>query len=170
MMTIPLVTQLRFTRREFERVLAGISAEHGEKRLLPINSIGWTVGHIANHEQWCWVVTGQKKLVRELAPLFANGAPASTPPLAEMVSAWREITAAADPFLDTLTEADLGVHWLGADGEPVRENVGVMFHRLIYHYWFHIGEIHAARQLLEGGELPQFVGDMDVIAPLYWAS
>ena len=29
-----------------------------------------------------------------------------------------------------------------------------------YHYWFHIGEAHAIRQILGHGELPQFVGDM----------
>lgn len=32
--------------------------------------------------------------------------------------------------------------------------------RNIYHYWFHLGEAHAIRQLLGHTDLPQFVGDM----------
>jgi hypothetical protein len=34
-----------------------------------------------------------------------------------------------------------------------------------YHYWFHMGEGHAIRQMLGHGELPQFVGNMS--AALY---
>jgi hypothetical protein len=29
-----------------------------------------------------------------------------------------------------------------------------------YHYWFHLGEAHAIRQMLGHPDLPQFVGDM----------
>ncbi len=29
-----------------------------------------------------------------------------------------------------------------------------------YHYWFHLGEAHAVRQMLGHKDLPQFVGDM----------
>jgi hypothetical protein len=29
-----------------------------------------------------------------------------------------------------------------------------------YHYWFHLGEAHAIRQMQGHPDLPQFVGDM----------
>ena len=35
-----------------------------------------------------------------------------------------------------------------------------MLQRNFYHYWFHIGEAHAIRQMLGHPDLPQFVGDM----------
>ena len=35
-----------------------------------------------------------------------------------------------------------------------------MLQRNFYHYWFHIGEAHAIRQMLGHQDLPQFVGDM----------
>jgi hypothetical protein len=36
---------------------------------------------------------------------------------------------------------------------------------VVYHYWFHIGEILAVRQLLGHPGLPEFVGDLHVDAP-----
>ena len=41
-----------------------------------------------------------------------------------------------------------------------------MLLRNIYHYWFHMGEAHAIRQLLGHPDLPQFVGDMS--EAVYW--
>jgi hypothetical protein len=38
--------------------------------------------------------------------------------------------------------------------------VGTLLLRNIYHYWFHLGEAHAIRQLLGHTDLPEFVGDM----------
>jgi hypothetical protein len=35
-----------------------------------------------------------------------------------------------------------------------------MLMRNLYHYWFHIGEAHAIRQILGHTQLPDFVGDM----------
>jgi hypothetical protein len=35
-----------------------------------------------------------------------------------------------------------------------------MLHRNTYHYWYHLGEAHAIRQMLGHTDLPQFVGDM----------
>jgi len=37
--------------------------------------------------------------------------------------------------------------------------------RVNYHYWYHIGEIMAIRQLLDHTGLPDFVGDIDNQAP-----
>jgi len=32
-----------------------------------------------------------------------------------------------------------------------------------YHYWFHIGEAHAVRQMLGHVNLPDFVGDLSAV-------
>lgn len=36
---------------------------------------------------------------------------------------------------------------------------------MIYHYWFHTGEITAIRQILGHVDVPEFVGDIDGLAP-----
>jgi len=157
----PLVTQLRFARSEFVRCLHGVSAEEGIIRLMPMNCISWMVGHLASQENFYWVWMGQGvKLAPELAELVAFGQPATTPPLADMWTVWREITAAADPYLDTLTSGILQTHPLWR-GEPRTESIGTMLQRNIYHYWFHTGEAHAVRQQLGHTDLPQFVGEME---------
>lgn len=159
-MTHPLITQLQFARSEFVRCLEGLTDEDAQKRLLPMNCISWMIGHVANQEQFYWIYLAQGKLVRPgLNEIVGYGRPASTPPLDEMWLAWRTITAAADPFLDTLTTEQLTTYL--AQGETkARETTGTMLLRNIYHYWFHIGEAHAVRQQLGHGELPQFVGGM----------
>jgi len=160
----PLVTQLRFTRSEFVRGLDGVSEADGLVRHMPINSIGWMVGHMANQEHRYWVVFAQgREVVEGLMERVGTGRPASTPSLAEMWSAWRTVTAAADEYLDTLTVERLGTH-LSREGKPIDESVGTMLMRVIYHYWFHTGEASAARQLNGGVDLPEFVGDMDEAA------
>ena len=40
-----------------------------------------------------------------------------------------------------------------------------MLQRVTYHYWYHIGENMATRQLLGHHRLPQFVGPIDSKAP-----
>lgn len=161
----PLVTQLRFTRSEFQRAMAGVSEEEAQRRFPPINSISWIVGHLAWHEQRCWLYRAQgKTLLPELNELTAYGKPASTPPLAEMWAAWNTITQAADPWLDTLTEEMLLTHPL-SDGVPHVESIGTMMLRVTYHYWYHIGESQAIRQLLGHSSLPDFVGALGIHAP-----
>jgi uncharacterized damage-inducible protein DinB len=156
----PLVTQLRFARSEFQRCLDGVSAEDAVHRFEPMNCISWIVGHLANQENVYWVLVAQG---REIAPglreLVGYGQPASTPPLDEMWAVWRIITAAADEFLDTLTTERLQV-FFERRGRVVDESVGTLLMRNIYHYWFHMGEAHAIRQMLGHRDLPQFVGDM----------
>ena len=167
-MAVSLVTHLEFSRSEFKRVLVDLPPEDAVVRIKPMNCISWMVGHLANHEQSYWLMLGQKKTaVPDLADWVGYGQPATTPPLADMLSAWDTITAQADPFLATLTEADLSKNWVHADGRVQGETVGMMFMRLIYHYWFHIGEIHAVRQQLGHKNIPDFVGDMEMIRPLY---
>ena len=36
---------------------------------------------------------------------------------------------------------------------------------MTYHYWFHIGEILAVRQLLNHPRRPEYVGDIERLAP-----
>jgi hypothetical protein len=156
----PLVAQLRFTRGEFQRCLAGVPAEDAVRRLEPMNCISWIIGHLANQEHGYWVAVAQgRNLAPGLNDLVGYGRPASTPPLSEMWVTWSMVTAAADEFLDTLTTDKLQTH-LQWKGEPWRESIGTMLIRNMDHYWFHLGEAHAIRQMLGHQDLPQFVGDM----------
>ena len=160
----PLVSQLRFARSEFVRGLDGVSEEDGAIRRLPMNSIGWMVGHMANQEHRYWVVFAQGREVGTgLMERVGTGRPASTPSLTEMWTTWRTATAAADEYLDTLTVDRLQTFLL-KDGQPIDESVGTMLMRVIYHYWFHTGEAAAVRQVLGHENLPDFVGDMDAAA------
>jgi hypothetical protein len=160
----PLVLQLRFTRSEFQRALKGLTDDEARRRFEPMNCIAWNIGHLAWQEQRYWLHYGQGQvLLPQLNKQFAVRAPASTPPLAEVWDAWHTITAAADPWLDTLTT------------EKLQETVpkgfrpdllyGSLLLRVIYHYWYHTGESLAIRQMLGSTKLPDFVGDLDGKAP-----
>ena len=103
-MAHPLVDQLRFTRYEWTRALRGVGEEDGIRRLDPMNSIGWIVGHLAWQEQRYWLTRAQDTTpIPILNDTVASGGPATTPPLGEMLEAWRSVTSAADPWLDSLT-------------------------------------------------------------------
>ena len=58
----PLVTLLRFTRSEILHYLKDVSPEDAVRRVLPLNCISWTIGHLANQEQSYWVLMAQNKL------------------------------------------------------------------------------------------------------------
>jgi hypothetical protein len=162
----PLVVQLRFTRAEFRRGLRGLSENDAGRRLLPMNCISWNVGHLAWQEQRYFLYYGQSRLIlSDIDRNFAYGAPASTPILAEMLAAWGEITQAADPWLDTLTSETLSQPFLRRDGQPGQRTFGSLLQRVIYHYWYHLGENLAIRQMLGHTRLPQFVGNIDAKAP-----
>lgn len=161
----PLVDQLRFTRSEFLRAIRRVDDADARKRILPMNSIGWNVGHLAWQEQRYFLRFGQGRiLLPDLDRDFAYGAPASTPPLDEVLSAWRTIAEAADPWLDTLTSGRLQEHVMSR-GRPTARVFGNLLQRVIYHYWYHTGENMAIRQQLGHARLPQFVGDIDGEAP-----
>jgi hypothetical protein len=81
-----------------------------------------------------------------------------------MWTAWGQITAAADPYLDTLTSETL-LTFQVVDGKEVAESIGTRLHRMIYHYWYHLGEAQAVRQLLGHSDLPGFVGRIGREAP-----
>ncbi len=157
----PLVDQLRFTRSEFQRALAGVTDEEARRRFLPINCLSWMIGHLAAQEQFYWNFLGQGQVPVPELQAFATGQPASTPPLADVWGYWRATVAAADPYLDSLTTATLTTFLIREDGQPMRENVGTMLRRTTYHYWYHLGEGRAVRQLLGHTDLPEFVGKFD---------
>ena len=159
----PLVDQLRFTRAEFRRGLRGVPATDAVRRLAPMNSIGWIVAHMAWHEQRYWLIRAQDLTLKpELLEIAAYGGPATTPPLARMLATWKAVTEAADPWLDRLTAADL-LEDLG--GPKPRPTVGNGLQRVIYHYWYHTGEILSIRQMLGHGRLAEYVGNIDDEAP-----
>lgn len=160
-MSHPLVDQLRFARSEFARCLEGVTEAEGRQRLDPMNSISWMVGHLANQEQFMWVMLAQDQVVVPgLNERVGTGKPASTPGLAEMWDVWHEVTAVADTYLDTLTTEQLQTHFTFKERQ-LPESVGTLLLRNIYHYWFHTGEAHAIRQQLGHTNLPQFVGNME---------
>ncbi len=166
-MTHPLILQLRFTRSEFMRGVAGLSAEDAVKRVEPMNSISWNIGHLAWQEQRYFLQRMQDKVQKpELNKLFCYGCPAITPPLDEMLQTWQQITQATNPFLDTLTTEDLAKARVFTTREgDFTTNWGNLIQRVIYHYWYHNGENQAIRQVLRNSGLQDFVGDIDEEAP-----
>jgi uncharacterized damage-inducible protein DinB len=157
-MTHPLVNQLRFTRSEWRRALAGLPADDALRRFEPLNCISWMVGHLAWQENryWSYFSLGQS-VIPHVEPLVGYGKPASTPPLDEMWAAWETATKSADETLEAITEEMLPAFYEIA-GKPVFESIGTLLQRNIYHYWFHTGEALAIRQLLGHTDLPEFVG------------
>ncbi len=164
-MSHPLVDQLRFTRSEFLRGLKGLSEEDACRRILPMNCISWNVGHLAWQEQRYFLFFGQGQLpYPEIQEAFAYGAPGSAPRLKDVFKAWRAITAAADPWLDTLTSRKLQ-EFVILKGRKTSRMYGNLLQRVIYHYWYHTGENMGIRQTLGHTNLPQFVGNIDRNAP-----
>lgn len=152
-----LVAQLRFTRSEFVRGLEGVTPEEAARHFEPMNSISWIVGHLAWQGQTYWLERSQGKILVPELQAVAYGQPQSTPPLEEMWVAWHSVTQAADAYLDTLTSEILLTTWTTPNA-PTNENLGTRLLRMIYHYWYHLGESQAIRQLLGHTDLPGFVG------------
>ena len=164
-MTHPLVDQFRFTRNEWLRGLEEISEEDGACHFGPMNCISWTLGHLAWHEQRTFLQRPQNIILfPQLNELFAYRAPMSTPSLREMLEIWHTVTRGADPYLDTLTSESLLTELL-LNGEAVGQTRGSALRRITYHYWYHIGEVQAIRQMLGHTNLPEYVGDIEIEAP-----
>lgn len=159
-MTHPLVDQFRFTRSEWLRGLEGVTEEDGARHFGPMNCISWTVGHLAWHEQRTFLQRPQNIILfPKLNELFAYGAPMSTPSLKEMLEMWHTVTKAADPYLGLL------ITELLLNGEAVGQSRGSALRRVTYHYWYHIGEIQAIRQMLGHKDLPEYIGNIEAEAP-----
>ena len=158
----PLVEQLRFTRREFRRGLRNVPAEDGLKRVGRLNSLGWSVGHLAWQEQKYFLYWGSGSMpYPDIDKTFRSGAPGTTPDLGDMLEAWSAITALADPWLDTLSSSDLLAPYSKGGTTTGGRLMGNLVQRVIYHYWYHLGENMAVRKLLGHEGLGQFVGNID---------
>jgi hypothetical protein len=69
---------------------------------------------------------------------------------------------AADPWLDGLTTITL-LEPLPPPGAS--RTAADAIRRTTYHYWFHVGQILAVRELLGHPRRPEFVGDIEGRAP-----
>jgi len=164
-LTHPLVEQLLFTRFEWLRGLEGISEEDGARHFGPMNCISWTVGHLAWQEQRYFLQRAQGRILfPDLNTAFAYGAPMSTPALSATLQVWAEVIRSSRPYLEALTTGALQQD-LPLEGKPVGQSVGSAMRRMTYHYWYHIGEIQAIRQMLGHPGLPEYVGDIETLAP-----
>ena len=74
------------------------------------------------------------------------------------------VTQASEAYLDSLTTEILLTNLL-LNGEPTRQTRGSALRRITYHYWFHLGEILAIRQMIGGKDLPEYVGNIEGEAP-----
>jgi uncharacterized damage-inducible protein DinB len=174
-MVHPRVRQLRFARSEWLRGLGDISPDDAIRRFEPMNCLSWIIGHLAWGENRCWLQLAQgMTLVPELDHLVGYGSPPSIPPLDQMQAAWRRVTEATNPFLDGLTTRRLQERvvvdgrpqvYVAADGRKAFRTFGSLLQRVTYHYWYHIGEAQAIRQLLGHSGLPDYVGDIELEAP-----
>lgn len=164
-MAHPMVEQLRFTRAEWLRGLDGVAEGDALKHFGPMNCISWIVGHLAWQEQAYWLIRAQERvLFPDLNRKFASGARMSTPALYETLEPWKTVVEATDPYLDALTTEDLQEPLL-LRGQSIGQSIGSGMQRMIYHYWYHLGEILAIRQQLGESDLPQFVGAIEELAP-----
>jgi hypothetical protein len=161
----PTVRQLRFARSEFLRGLEGVSDDDAAVRLGPMNCLAWNAGHLAWQEQrYFLTLPSGVELNAEVALAYKYGAPGITPRLTDTLAAWREITAAADRWLDSLTTKALLEHPVRG-GRPLEITFGSLLLRTTYHYWYHCGENQAIREQLGHTDLAEFVGDIDGEAP-----
>jgi uncharacterized damage-inducible protein DinB len=130
-----------------------------------MSCLSQNIGHLAWQEQRYFLHFAQGQMpFPEINESFAYGAPASTPALKDVLEAWKAITTAVDPWLDTLTSAKLE-EAVVSKGKPTGRIYGNLLQRVIYHYWYHIGENMAIRQQLGHTRLPQFVGPIETRAP-----
>ncbi len=164
-MAHPLVVQLRFTRLEWQRDIAGVVSEDATRHFGQMNCISWIVGHMAWHEQRSWLESAQGRIpFPVLNQQYAADARMRTPPLRDTLEMWQKVTQAAEPYLDGLTTSTLQSE-MPLRGKVVAQTVGSLLHRITYQYWYHIGEVQAIRQILRQNILPEQVGDMDTEAP-----
>jgi hypothetical protein len=117
------------------------------------------VGHLVSQEHRFWCSWAQGKVIAPEVDQFKFGAPASTPHIVEVWALWHTVTTASNFYLEDLTTDDLLGHF-EVDGKALSENIGTLMQRMIYHYWYHLGEGLSVRQLLGHQDLPQFVGNI----------
>ena len=151
-----LVAMQHLTRREFLRGLRRISDEDSRKRVGPMNCISWIVGHMAWQEHLYFVAGPQGISTDAAHRAYGTGGAASEPPLEEPMALWRTTCEAADVWLHATTGESMREVFDSPGLRDLGENAGTLLVRNILHYWSHIGEISAIRQML-GHQAPEFV-------------
>jgi uncharacterized damage-inducible protein DinB len=145
------------TRREFLRGLEGVSDEDAGRRIEPMNCISWIIGHMASQEHAYFVAWPKGREREPEYAAFGWGSPPSQPSLEEVMTLWRATCEAADECLHAADEEGLRQPVAAPDATVEGENLGTRIVRNIFHYWCHIGEISAIRQMLGHERPPQFV-------------
>ncbi len=169
MKELHILNQLRFARSEFQRGFEDVSEEDSQRRLMPMNSIAWIVGHLAWHEQHYWLKRAQGVIpFPRLDEVSAFGKPPADVSLNEMVDLWHEVIKMSEEYLVRLSKIELEKNLI-VKGKKLPANIGTMITRVTYHYFYHIGEMQAIRQLLGHKGLPSFIGDgIETFGAFYW--
>ena len=154
----PLVSQLNFACEEFDRTLEGINNDDANKRLLPSNSIAWTIAHVASHLHFVLLQAAQgENPYPKLRQIVKS--PDEATDLGELLSMWRAVKEASVAYLADATPELMDSHFQW-NGKDMPESVGTSILRIINHIWYHNGEIQVIRQQLGHTDLPQFVGNL----------
>ena len=151
-------------RRNSRRALKGLSEE---------DAIRATVAHELHQlEHWASGLAGTALFLYygqglmpfpEVQEAFAYGAPASTPPLRQVLNYWRKITSAADPWLKSLSTQKLQEQVIkmvspsSACSATCSSGQSIITGQR--------SENLAIRQMLGHTGLPDFVGNIDRLAP-----
>jgi uncharacterized damage-inducible protein DinB len=169
MKELHILNQLRFARSEFQKGFKGVSEEESRRRFMPINSIAWIVGHLAWHEQNFWLKRAQGIIpYPRLDEVTASGKPPVDVSLKEMADLWLAVIKASEDYLTKLSKDEL-MENLVINGKELPANIGTMMTRVTYHYFYHIGEMQAIRQLLGHQELPSYIGNgIETVGQFYW--
>jgi len=152
-----LVELQHLTRSEFLRGLEGVSDEAARRRVEPMNCISWMVAHLAHQERAFFVAGARGERAEPRFRAFGNASDSSQPPLEEAMALWREASEDADALLHAATEESMREVVIAPDPRGNSAELGTRLVRNIFHYWVHIGEISAIRQVLGHPSPPEFV-------------
>lgn len=151
-----LVEMQHLTRTEFLRGLEGVSDEDARRRVEPMNCISWIIGHVA-WQEFAFFTDWIHDAGRERYRPYPTGSPASQPPLEEVMELWNSACEGANELLHIADEESLRQPIMDLGPDTEQEVLGTLIVRNIFHYWSHIGEISAIRQMLGHPNQPQFV-------------
>jgi hypothetical protein len=144
------VSLLLSTRRELWRSIEGLSDSEAERSVENLNSISWTVGHLASQESRIWDILCQHLPADEwLKTNFQFGAPPSNPSFSEVKDALKRSQQSTEQYLLGITPSEANRVPADTKGRTfLDETVFQLVQRVIAHQWLHIGEICTIRTLL----------------------
>ncbi|MBI4216156.1 MAG: DinB family protein [Chloroflexi bacterium] len=157
---LPLVSLVLESRNEFLRALSGLSEEDCAKKLPGLNTIAWTVGHVARgQDHWFNVMAQGQAPDAWLSENYAANAPTSNPSLKEALAALKRVNERSQGFLRALAPPDLRQVPTTRSGRTFQdEDLEALLQRCLMHHWLHLGEIVAIRSIL-GREPMNFPGN-----------